>query len=371
MNDVPRGLLRETLRARMTPERSAGCLDSQTLAAWSDGTLAARDREAIEEHAADCARCQALLAAMVTSAPTIAPARWAVLRRLSEGGWAWLTPLAAAAAAILLWVNVPRSTVDRSATPPAAVTAKAEPPALIPAPPPAAAASTTPPPIAERRPVETRREGRAGIAGGTPARLPSRPAPPLDTQVADATIQQKGAPESGKGLAPAARATPVEVGAAAPRAEAVAPIPVADAGTLSKFDAAGGGGRGGGAGGLARLRSTPPEIVSPDQSVRWRILPDGQAVRSIDGGATWQQQSTGASVMFTAGAAPSRDVCWLVGPAGIIVVTTDGVTWQRVALPQAISLVAVRATDGSNATVTAADGRTFTTTDGGKSWRQP
>ena len=209
-----------------------------------------------------------------------------------------------------------------------------------------------------------------GIGGGTPATLPSRPAPQLDTQAADATVQQKGAVEPAKGDVLAGKGTAVEAGAAAPRAEPGAPIPVADAGTLSKFDSAGGGGRGGGGGGLARFRSTAPEIVSPDASVRWRILPDGQVVRSIDGGAVWQQQSTGASTL-TAGAAPSRDVCWLVGPAGIIVLTTDGVTWQRVTFPQAISLVAVRATDGSNATVTAADGRTFTTTDGGKSWRQP
>src|SRR6187431_2891356 len=127
MNEVPRGLLRETLRGRMTPERSAGCLDSQTLAAWSEGTLNARDREAIEEHASDCARCQALLAAMVTTAPTIAPTRWWRPSRLG-----WLAPVVAAAAAILLWINVPRSTVDRSATPPAVVTAKAEPPATVP-----------------------------------------------------------------------------------------------------------------------------------------------------------------------------------------------------------------------------------------------
>jgi hypothetical protein len=369
MNDVPRGLLRETLRGRMTPERSAGCLDSQTLAAWSDGALSARDRDAIEEHAADCARCQALLAAMVTSAPAIAPTRWPVLRSFSEGGWAWLTPLAAAAAAILLWINVPRSTVDRAATPPAVVTAKAEPPAIIAGPPPAAAAASTPAPSAGRRAAETRREGRVGIGGGTPATLPSRPAPQLDARAADATTQQKGAVDPAKDDVLAGKGTTVETGAAAPRAEPVAPIPVADAGTLSKFDAAGGG-RGGGGGGLARFRSTAPEIVSPDASVRWRILPDGQVVRSIDRGAVWQQQSTGASTL-TAGAAPSRDVCWLVGPAGIIVLTTDGVTWQRVAFPHAISLVAVRATDGSNATVTAADGRTFTTTDGGKNWRQP
>src|SRR6188508_2812546 len=115
MNEVPRGLLRETLRGRMTPERAAGCLDSQTLAAWSEGTLNARDREAIEEHASDCAR--------------------------------WLAPLAAAAAAILLWINVPRSTVDRAATAPAAVPSAATPSAATTATPDTPAAGAVPAPI--------------------------------------------------------------------------------------------------------------------------------------------------------------------------------------------------------------------------------
>ena len=75
MNDVPRGLLRETLRGRMTPP-GAGCIDSDRLAAWSEGTLDAREREAVEAHASDCQRCQALIAAMARMAPQEAPSRW-------------------------------------------------------------------------------------------------------------------------------------------------------------------------------------------------------------------------------------------------------------------------------------------------------
>jgi photosystem II stability/assembly factor-like uncharacterized protein len=51
--------------------------------------------------------------------------------------------------------------------------------------------------------------------------------------------------------------------------------------------------------------------------------------------------------------------------------STDGRTWQRVAFPESVDLVSIRASDGVNATVTAADGRTFTTTDGGRTWRLP
>src|SRR4051812_26497066 len=153
MTDIPKGLLRETLDGRMTPERAAGCLDTQTLAAWSEGTLNPRDRQAIEEHASDCARCQALLAAMVTIAPPVSPSRW---WRPSTVGW--LAPLAAAAAAILLWVTVPRAPLDRSLTSPAAITTKSEPAVSIVAPPPTASASSTPPQAAARRPVESRTE---------------------------------------------------------------------------------------------------------------------------------------------------------------------------------------------------------------------
>jgi len=91
--------------------------------------------------------------------------------------------------------------------------------------------------------------------------------------------------------------------------------------------------------------------------------------RSTDGGVTWQPQSTGAAVRLTAGVAPSPTTCWLVGAGGVVLVSQDGQKWQRVAFPEAVDLTAIRAIDGSNATVTAADGRAFSTTDGGRSWR--
>jgi photosystem II stability/assembly factor-like uncharacterized protein len=91
--------------------------------------------------------------------------------------------------------------------------------------------------------------------------------------------------------------------------------------------------------------------------------------RSTDGGVTWQSQSTGAPVRLTAGVAPSSTTCWLVGAGGVVLVSQDGQRWQRVAFPEAIDLTAIRAINGSNATVTAADGRVFSTTDGGKTWQ--
>jgi photosystem II stability/assembly factor-like uncharacterized protein len=115
--------------------------------------------------------------------------------------------------------------------------------------------------------------------------------------------------------------------------------------------------------------SAPVDIPTPNPDVRWRIVAGNSVQRTTDGGATWQTQSTGFPVRLTTGAAPSSTICWLVGPGGLVLVASDGRTWQRVAFPERIDLAAILATDGSNATATAADGRVFTTSDGGKTWR--
>lgn len=73
-------------------------------------------------------------------------------------------------------------------------------------------------------------------------------------------------------------------------------------------------------------------------------------------------------MVLTAGSSTSRDVCWIVGRAGIVLVTTDGATWQRHPIPEAADLTAVRAIDARTATVTTADGRQFATADGGITW---
>jgi hypothetical protein len=110
------------------------------------------------------------------------------------------------------------------------------------------------------------------------------------------------------------------------------------------------------------------EVVSPDANVRWRI--SGANVEySGDAGTMWQTQSTGVSAVLASGAAPSRTVCWIVGAAGTVVRSVDGRTWQRVAFPYAIDLRAVRASDEAHAVVTAVDGRTFATVDGGRTWQ--
>jgi len=90
--------------ARGSADSTAACLDADTLAAWADGALDAAALATAEAHAADCARCQAMLSAMARTAPVGATAAatswWMPSLR-------WLVPLTAAAAAVLVWTIVP------------------------------------------------------------------------------------------------------------------------------------------------------------------------------------------------------------------------------------------------------------------------
>jgi photosystem II stability/assembly factor-like uncharacterized protein len=110
------------------------------------------------------------------------------------------------------------------------------------------------------------------------------------------------------------------------------------------------------------------EILSPDPSIRWRIGAAGIAQFSTNGGTTWETLSTGTGADLIDGSAPSPTVCWLIGGGGTVLRSTDGRQWQRVAFPEVVDLTGIRATDARSATITATDGRTFRTTDGGLTW---
>ena len=104
------------------------CLDAETLAAWVDGGLNAHSVAMAEAHAANCARCQALIGTLARATPETALSGAAPVRLWR---W-WLAPLAAGAAAVTLWMVVP---TDRYSAPPQ----KSEIEAVAPKPPPAQA----------------------------------------------------------------------------------------------------------------------------------------------------------------------------------------------------------------------------------------
>ena len=377
-----------------------GCLDAETLAAWADDSLGREERTAAEAHAADCARCQALLAAMVRIAP--APAARKPLWRLPALGW--LIPVTAAAAAIIIWVIVPgRAPLQRSdsavsvAVPRAqSETAQSEIDRFAMADAPAAAA-----PPAQQEDATAHADGRTRAPDGS-SRRNGQAAAPLGVRSASPVKQKAAALEErakkavdaereavDRKLAPSpdanARSQPAIVGgvAAVPerKAESSSPPPASVAENVTVETRA-----------SALAAATGTVIVSPDPASRWRIVPSGRGnpgseggagilrrvgspvgpgsvvQRSTDAGSTWQTQETGASLTLTAGASPSPSVCWLVGPAGTVLLSTDGRSWRRLAFPEAADLASVTATDDKTATVTTSDGRTFSTTDGGLTW---
>jgi hypothetical protein len=346
-------LLPGALSARAGEAADGACLDAETLAAWADEALDPRERASAEAHAADCARCQALLAAMVRTAPPMTEARsWWRLPALG-----WLVPLTVAATALVIWVAVPNRVPVQVSDGGAEVVDQLTP---------ARAPATATAPLADAQPP-----GQPGVQPQTQAareRDSAAFAPPVDRREQRKTeALEKDSPHAeakANALSEAVTlvpAAPVAGAAAAPAFAPAAPPQSADSNLQRAAPAA-----------SARVSTfaNAPEtlVVSSNPATRFRLLRGGGVQRSADAGATWRIEVTGATETLTAGASPSPSVCWLVGPSGTVLLSTDGRSWRRVRFPETVDLHSVTATDHENATVTTVDGRSFVTTDGGQTW---
>jgi len=322
-------LLKESFRTSARTSQPGSCLDAETLAAWIDGSLAGGPLTAASEHLADCVDCQATLAAFArTASPEVAPEAW-WRRGLSAR---WLVPMAATATVIAIWVAVPREDTRQPEQTSAAVEQVATPQTK----------STGEPAARADRPSP----------GGADERLPEQPAPELRREAAAkeaAPVHENEERRDNASLA---------AGNAAPAPQADAPDSTLT--ERARFGTTVGG---------VIPGPTRIEIVSPDASIRWRTGPSGVVEYSEDAGATWEATPTGVGTDLLAGASPSGTVCWVVGRAGIVLLTTDGRRWQRLTFPLAVDLTAIQATDARTAAVTAMDGRRFTTVDGGTTWK--
>jgi hypothetical protein len=363
-------MLAETLEAQGASVPDDSCLDAGTVAAWADDTLASQERVAVEAHAASCGRCQALLAVMMKTAPP-AVAEKSAWRIPALG---WLIPLTAAAAAVLVWAIVPRRATlplsdravqvasDRS------VALPGDRPLAVPEQGGTLARSASSPPPLPKTEAQLQRQLKPSRAPADITVPPSAPRISRDSSREEASaaavdklqalekVEQKppattSAKEPSQAVIVAGRERverPAAVAAASPAARSPATIASSVA--------------------LARAGAAGTVIVSSSQASRWRIASGGAVERSTDGGSTWQPQETGATVTLAGGASPSPSVCWLVGPTGTVLLSTDGRTWRRTAFPEETDLISVRATDEKIAAVTTSDGRTFNTRDGGLMW---
>jgi photosynthesis system II assembly factor YCF48-like protein/putative zinc finger protein len=366
MNNSDRDRAIETLlRSRRGEERSAACVDAESLGAWIDGGLSADARAQVEHHATDCARCQALLASMARTTPAVEHRAW-WRSTMAQ----WLVPAAAVATALVVWVAVDRdsyrsSTLQTPATE-RATSANAPAPAAVTGSREAVPPTTSPEPssLPERKRAEDNpRKKQERVVGQAPttAAIESAPGPPRPA--APVPLPLAAAPSP-----PAAPPPAADESKAAPQSVAET-VTITDA-TASKLAAARAAGNGAG------VEGTSGEIASPDPNYRWRIVPPASIQRSTDGGVTWSLvdpvptlvNAGPVTTILSAGASPARDVCWIVGRNGIVLLSTDGATWRRLQIPEPLDLASVRAADASHAVVTAANGRRFATTDGGTTW---
>ena len=339
----------------MTTDRH--CLDAETVAAWMDGGLDSASVAAAEAHASTCDRCQALLATVARTLPVEESLARGGSTRRAPFSW-WLAPIAAAAAAVTIWMVVPQTPLE---TPPTASVAREETKAQaqnaepVPAEPPGA-----PPAVQEQAPADSRRN--------VPARESNKLAD-AEVQNRDALARNRADQQSKRegtaGFAGEVRQAAPAAAADTSMAERVREAPAATAAPAAPPPAARA------ALGASQLRKqvTAPVIVSPDPNSRWRVVAPGTVERSEDGGRVWIPVRIRAGEDVLAGASPNRLTCWLVGRNGLVLLATDGTNFTRLPFPAAIDLVAVTSPEPRAALVTAADGRTFRSNDAGRTWQ--
>jgi len=441
-------LLGAVLPGTLAPA-SAECLDAERLAGWSEGALDSEEARSVETHLAGCARCQALAAVFARTEPapaaSVSPGVVIPMRRRWSMGW--IAPLAAAAAALTLWIVWPgrESTSSITSAPPVAApsqtmaraeenkqkAAETEPPAAGFAEPKNQARTQAPADADASRldqlkkdatarrerdvavnpaaaPAEAPKSAAPAISTVAPPPAPATPPPPpaapaSAAQTPAARPAQAAPPFAQSGQAAATRPAPPPPGAtneavsvarpelqmrdsaAAAKLEATVPpvieIVTVQAQVLDAISevntrqvaggvAAGRGGGGGGRGGGARaVPPAPPPAAAPAAAPRWRILDGTRVERSTDNGATWLPLGIDLPARLTGGASPAPSVCWLIGERGLVLLSTNGLNFERITFPAAVNLTGIRATSAEAAAIATTDGRTFITSDGGRSWR--
>jgi len=369
--------LKQTLGARMHVPRGQ-CIHAETLAAWTEGKLPSDTAASVEVHLSDCTRCQHLLATFARTAP--APAapdplwrRW----RLQ-----WLVPIATAATAVAIWVAAPSQKqpaiqppiADQGASAPERAPARAaEPPRFDALAVPQASnraarqeaqapTATAPSASTAQKSEEFEQRAAQGRVGTSTAVLPAAAAE-ADAKARDE--DNRGRLAETAQVAPAAPPAQAQA-AAAPPAPAT---PAAEPPAAAKAAPSAAARLGGTTRALVTGQFSPqPDIVSPNPANRWRIIGGRQIERSTDGGARWEAVPLTTTSTLSAGSSPAPSVCWIVGRAGAVYVTSEGRRFTRVAFPETVDLTSVTATDDRHATVMSADGRSFHTDNQGATW---
>ncbi len=381
---------------RGTPDPRAACIDAETLAAWADGGLPRAEAAVVETHLADCDRCTAMLATFARTIPDVPVAeplwkRWHLR---------WLVPVATAATVAALWVLVPRPESPQMTASRAIARNDSQAGIESQASGAAGAAQLATPSetkeqearfrVSQSKPADTlakREESPSAtlddargsrdeklpqplplnetvtIAPSAPVPAPAREADRAEAKSTDTQTERFSPVAPSANATPPAAQTPAAPTSSRAGETAAAKPPTAAAGQGTFRSAAEAP-----AALSAREQSAIVEIASPDPMTRWRVVGTGRVERSTNGGARWEPATLPESATLIAGSSPSPSVCWLVGRAGSIYVTTDGLRFVRVPFSDRTDFVSIRATDGRRATVVTLDGRTMRTDDQGANW---
>lgn len=371
--------------------------DANLLTGFAEGSLLAREREAVMAHLAGCAECREVLhlsaveleqarefelvaAAPSMAAPAMMPAAASTPAPIAHKGprvlRAWLPWVAAAACVAIVSVVALRygqKRTERMTAAPGSETI------AVNAPPPKVAASAPPtvsvPDRRETQPRET--EKKTGIApppalqqaapqfavsrnAATAARQSSAQPPAALDQMATQnlivsadSIRAQSAPQARE------KSAPQESAEMASRGQASPPAPVSPPAST------------GGPQGLTSGLAGSFANASLGPRAHWRINGDGNLERAFGDGA-WQAVAIGdharLHVVATVGG-----IVWAGGENDALYRSQDnGATWQPVQLPPKNGaghvLAHIRFDDAAAGTIEASDGTTWSTSDCGMTW---
>jgi Putative zinc-finger len=365
---------------RALQDSGTDCPDVNVLAAYAERTLSATERRGVERHLSRCARCRETL--ILTSRAAATEKETATFLQEAKKGSSplyWLAGAVAAGLAIALWIAQPGREAPTRAPDVASQIAQAErpapPPRLEPAPvrPQQEAKDTAAPPATRER--GARERNRA--ADATMKR--SRDERKLEQSAGQPSVAERVVVAPPAAAAPTTAAPPPPPALPAP-APAAPPESTAQASARAKRaekeaerQVFAGQDRRYGEARESVVVSWPPSTdrlaaMEAPPAIAWRVWTSGRVERSTDGGVTWSREPIEAPAA-RAISAPSRDVCWIVGEAGLILRYEAARGWTRLSPPLQAGFVAVQARDAMQATITAGDGRRFTTADGGQTWK--
>jgi hypothetical protein len=417
MDSTMDGLIRRSLSTANAAAQN--CPDPEIVASYYERELDPNDRARFETHLSNCARCREQLAVMVRADEKPASA----VRHTWLWDWRWLAPAVAALLILTLW-GVHRSTslpgrlangkqpLVAMSRPPQPTQPEVLPLGQSPAESPTSAQTLIAPKSTDHisSQLQTQQQAKAPQMDHTSQTLQAeKQSLSLNSRASadqnEPKVAQKPSDESNAvanlkkavgnaAAAPAAGSPPAVPQPKAADQPSAAPRDSLDtsasnqsiASTNAAEDAASENGTLGGAlgamqaqprlkafaaGAVAQAteqRSGSTIIPTPDPKILWRIAGGNFVERTEDGGATWRGQVADPDAQLTAGSAPTNKTCWLVGKAGVIVVTKDSKQWKKLPPPVPADFVRVEAKNSSSATVTAADGQKFSTENEGKKW---